>query len=133
MNKQRILLKIKKSTKTATVLLTILEILTRIINKNNNSIGNNSIIIYSPPIYLYKIIITNIEKLTISTGLIFRIINYIELHYLGGKIRKILIYLFHIPQKVWAVHPKNIKKRHSQECLPLAAESAAPTASANDD
>ncbi len=25
------------------------------------------------------------------------------------------------------------KKRHSQECLPLAAESAAPTASANDD
>ncbi len=25
------------------------------------------------------------------------------------------------------------KKRHSQECLSLAAESAAPTASANDD
>lgn len=28
---------------------------------------------------------------------------------------------------------KNTKKRHSQECLSLAAESAAPTASANDD
>ncbi|WP_205124679.1 hypothetical protein, partial [Bacillus cereus] len=38
-------------------------------------------IIFSPPIYLYKIIITNIGKLTILIGLIFVIINYIKVLY----------------------------------------------------